>query len=63
LEAKLERQLLIRGRAFAAFATTEKTLAGRKKNPRGPYVLRACPRLIHLWSPLSYCYEEKVEKR
>jgi len=37
----IERQLLIRGRAFAAFYTTEKALAGRKKSFRGPHFVKA----------------------
>ena len=48
MEKILERQLLIRGRAFATFSTIAKALAGRKKSfrgphaARGPYVLQAC---------------------
>jgi len=43
VEEILERELLTRGRAFAAFSTIEKALVGRKKSPRGPHVVQACP--------------------
>ena len=36
----LERQLLIRGRAFATFSTIEKALEARKENFRGPYIVQ-----------------------
>jgi len=44
----LERQLLIRGRAFATFSAIEKALGGRKKSfcgphvARGPFIVQAC---------------------
>jgi len=37
----LERQLLIRRRAFATFRTIEKALAGGKKSFRGSHVVQA----------------------
>jgi len=46
----LERQLIVRGRAFATFLTIENALAGRKKNFRGPlgagrpYAVQGCSR-------------------
>jgi len=48
MEEILERQLLIRGRAFSTFSTIEKPLAGHEKNFRGPYVVRACFRAVVL---------------
>jgi len=36
----LERQLVIRGRAFATFSTIEKALVGRKKSFRGTHLAR-----------------------
>jgi len=47
MEEILERQLSIRGRAFAAFLKIEKALADRKKNFRWPYVVQACARRKH----------------
>jgi len=40
MEENLERQLLIRGRAFVKFSAIEKALAGRKKILRGPHAVR-----------------------
>jgi len=37
VEEITERQLLIRGRAFAASSTIDKALAGYKKSFRGPH--------------------------
>ena len=52
MEEITERQLLIRGRAFATFFTIEKALAGHKKSFRGPYVVQACRiRLIYNFIP------------
>jgi len=42
----LERQILIRDRAFATFSTSEKALAGRKKTFRRPHVARCCAGLL-----------------
>jgi len=42
MEEFLERQLLIRVRAFATFSTIEKALAGRMKSFCGSYVVQAC---------------------
>jgi len=38
----LERQLLLRGRAFATFSTIEKPFAGLKKTFRGPFIVQGC---------------------
>jgi len=51
MEEILKRQLLIRGRAFATFSSTEKALAGRKKSFRGMYVVQACNVTLHMLSP------------
>jgi len=52
MEGILERQLLIRCRAFATFSTIEEALAGRKKS--FPYVVQACctwcQQSSHPWS-------------
>jgi len=54
MEEILERQLFVRGRAFATFSTIEKALAGRKNSfrgphaGRGPYVVQACYRSVLL---------------
>jgi len=39
-DAGIEQQLLSRGRAFAAFSTIEKALAGGKKSFHGPHAAR-----------------------
>jgi len=48
MEEIIERQLLIRGRAYAAFSTIEKALAGRKKSFR----MRSAGRM--LYNPVLY---------
>jgi len=42
MEEILERQLLIRGRAFATFSAIEKVFTGG-----GPYVVQACSKYLH----------------
>jgi len=46
MEEIIERQSLIRGRAFAAFSTIEKALAGRKKSFSGPHAAVCCAGLV-----------------
>jgi len=56
MEEILELQLLIRGRAFAAFSTIEKPLAGHKKNLSGPYVVQAwfSAMVLHLFVLIAH---------
>ena len=48
MEEILERQLLIRGRAFAAFSTIEKALAGR---------MLCRPAVLYLFPPNSNLFK------
>jgi len=54
VEEIAERQLLIRGRAFAAYSTIDKALAVYKKSFRGPHAARG-PYVVQAWlTPFNY---------